>query len=57
MAKRTKPGVDLRAPNPTKRKLMRRTYGPLVHNDHVGHLVTQKIDKAINDRKNNERKA
>ena len=47
MAKRTKPGVDLRAPNPTKRKLMGRPYGPLVYNDHVGHLVTQKIDKAI----------
>ena len=47
MAKRTKPGVDLRAPNPTKKKLMGRTYGALVYNDHVGHLVTQKIDKAI----------
>jgi hypothetical protein len=53
MAKRTKPGVDLRAPNPTKRKLMGRSSGALVHNDHVGHLVTPKIDKAI---KNNLKK-
>tara|TARA_R100000388_G_C7094790_1_gene89358 strand:+ start:162 stop:335 length:174 start_codon:yes stop_codon:yes gene_type:complete len=47
MSKRAKPGVDLRASNPSKRKLMGRTHGPLVYNDHVGHLVTQKIDKAI----------
>ena len=47
MAKKTKAGVDLRAPNPTKRKLMGRSSGPLVYNDHVGHLVTPKIDKAI----------
>ena len=47
MAKRTKPGVDLRAPNPPKKKLIGRTYGALVYNDHVGRLVTQKIDKAI----------
>jgi hypothetical protein len=53
MAKKTKPGVDLRAPNPTKRKLMGRSSGALVHNDHVGHLVTPKIDKAI---KNNLKK-
>ena len=53
MAKKTKPGADLRAPNPTKRKLMGRSSGALVHNDHVGHLVTPKIDKAI---KNNLKK-
>ncbi len=47
MAKTTKPGADLRAPNPSKRKLMGRSSGALVHNDHVGHLVTPKIDKAI----------
>ena len=47
MAKKTKPGADLRAPNPAKRKLMGRSSGALVHNDHVGHLVTPKIDKAI----------
>ena len=49
MAKTTKPGADLRAPNPTKRKLMGRSSGALVYNDHVGHLVTPKIDKAIKD--------
>ena len=38
-------------------KLYGRSYGPMVYNEHVGHKVTQKIDKAINDRKNNERKA
>tara|TARA_B100001093_G_scaffold146019_1_gene138680 strand:+ start:872 stop:1051 length:180 start_codon:yes stop_codon:yes gene_type:complete len=47
MAKKTKAGVDLRAPNPTKRKLMGRSSGPLVYNEHVRHLVTPKIDKAI----------
>ena len=47
MAKKTKPGADLRAPNPTKRKLMGRSSGALVYNNHVGHLVTPKIDKAI----------
>jgi len=47
MSKKIKPGADLRAPNATKRKLMGRSSGALVHNDHVGHLVTPKIDKAI----------
>ena len=47
MSKKTKLGADLRAPNPAKRKLMGRSSGALVHNDHVGHLVTPKIDKAI----------
>lgn len=47
MAKKTRLGADLRAPNPTKRKLMGRSSGALVYNDHVDHLVTPKIDKAI----------
>ena len=47
MAKKTRLGADLRAPNPTKRKLMGSSSGPLVYNDHVGHLETPKIDKAI----------
>ena len=47
MAKKTKPGVDLRAPNPTKRKLYGRSHGELVYNEHVGLKVTQKIDAAI----------
>tara|TARA_E500000305_G_scaffold50861_1_gene39881 strand:- start:234 stop:398 length:165 start_codon:yes stop_codon:yes gene_type:complete len=47
MAKKTRLGADLRAPNPAKRKLMGRSSGALVYNDHVGHLVTPKIDKAI----------
>tara|TARA_R110001599_G_scaffold318311_1_gene527922 strand:+ start:1069 stop:1236 length:168 start_codon:yes stop_codon:yes gene_type:complete len=52
MSKRAKPGVDLRAPNPTRTKRMGRSFGPLVHNEIVGHKVTQKIDKAIkNNRK------
>ena len=49
MAKKTKPGVDLRAPNPTKRKLMGRSSGALVYNEHVGVKVTPKIDKAIDN--------
>jgi hypothetical protein len=52
MSKRAKHGVDLRAPNPTKSKRMGRSRGPMVYNDHVGHMVTQKIDEAIkNNRK------
>lgn len=47
MAKKTKLGADLRAPNPTKRKLMGRSSGALVYNSHVNNLVTPKIDKAI----------
>ena len=47
MSKKIKTGADLRAPNPSKRKIMGRSSGALVHNDHVGHLVTPKIDKAI----------
>ena len=48
MSKRAKPGVDLRAPNPTKRKLYGRSHGDLVYNEHVGLKVTAKIDAAIN---------
>jgi len=51
MSKRAKAGADLRAPNPTKRKLLGRSRGPLVFNEHVGHKVTPKIDEAINNRK------
>jgi hypothetical protein len=52
MSKRIKPGADIRAANPSKRKLMGRSYGPLVYNEQVGYKVTQKIDKAIkNNRK------
>jgi len=53
MSKRAKQGVDLRAPNPMRTKQMGRSFGPLVHNEIVGHKVTQKIDKAI---KNNRDK-
>ena len=51
MAKRAKPGADLRAPNPTKRKLLGRSSGPLVFNEHVNRMVTPKIDKAIKNNK------
>ena len=51
MAKRAKPGVDLRSPNPTKTKRMGRSHGALVFNEHVGRMVTPKIDKAINNNK------
>ena len=51
MSKRAKPGVDPRSPNPTKTKRMGRTRGPLVFNEHVGVMVTQKIDEAINNNK------
>ena len=47
MSKKAKPGVDLRAPNPTKRKLMGRSSGKLVFNDIVGVMVTPKKDAAI----------
>jgi len=50
MSKRAKPGVDLRAPNPTKTKRLGRSRGSLVFNEHVGHKVTQKIDEAITNR-------
>ena len=51
MSKRAKNGVDLRSPNPTKTKRMGRSHGPLVFNECVGHVVTQKIDKAIKNNK------
>jgi hypothetical protein len=53
MSKRAKQGVDLRAPNPTKTKRMGRSRGPLVFNEHVGHKVTQKIDEAITNNRQN----
>ena len=49
MSKRANPGVDLRAPNPTKRKLVGRSHGPMVYNDHVGIMVTPKKNQAINE--------
>jgi hypothetical protein len=52
MSKRVKNGVDLRSPNPTNTKRMGRSYGPLVFNEHVNHMVTQKIDKAIKSKQN-----
>lgn len=51
MSKRAKPGVDLRAPNPTKTKRLGRSSGALVYNDRVKRMVTPKIDKAINSNK------
>jgi hypothetical protein len=50
MSKRAKPGVDLRSPNPSKSKRLGRSRGPMVFNDHVGHMVTQKIDEAIKNK-------
>ena len=47
MSKRARPGVDLRAPNPTKRKLFGRSHGKMIYNEHVGYKVTPKIDAAI----------
>lgn len=51
MSKRPKPGIDTRSPNPTKAKRMGRSRGPLVFNEHVGRMVTQKINDAINAKK------
>ena len=53
MSKRLKPGADIRAPNPTKRKIMGRSHGPLVYNEIVNRMVSPKMDKAI---KNNKHK-
>jgi len=53
MSKTLKPGADIRAPNPSKRKLLGRSSGPLVFNETVQRMVTPKIDKAI---KNNKEK-
>jgi len=54
MSKRAKQGVDLRSPNPTHTKRMGRSRGPLVFNEHVGVMVTQKIDEAINNNRKSE---
>lgn len=51
MAKRIKHGVDLKTPNPTKTKRMGRSWGSMIYNDHVGRMVTPKLDKAINNNK------
>ena len=51
MSKRAKPGVDLRAPNPSKRKLMGRCHGPLVYNETVNRMVSPKMDTAIKHNK------
>jgi hypothetical protein len=53
MSKKLKPGADIRAANPSKRKLLGRSSGPLVFNETVGVMVTPKIDRAI---KNNKEK-
>jgi hypothetical protein len=47
MSKKAKDGVDLRAPNPTKRKLFGRSWGKMIYNDHVGVMVTIKKDQSI----------
>ena len=47
MSKKVKQGVDIRAANPSKRKIMGRSSGKMVFNDIVGRLVTPKLDKAI----------
>ena len=51
MSKRAKPGVDLRAPNPSKRKLMGRSHGSLVYNETVNRMVSPKLDAAIKNNK------
>ena len=51
MSKRIKHGVDIKSANPTKRKLYGRLRGPLVYNDTVKLMVTQKIDEAIKKNK------
>ena len=54
MAKRAKPGVDLRAPNPCKTKRLGRSQGALVYNSIVDRMVTPKIDKAIKNNRENK---
>jgi hypothetical protein len=54
MSKRAKPGVDPRSANPTKSKRMGRSRGPLVFNEHVGVMVTPKIDEAIKNNLDNK---
>ena len=46
MSKRLKPGADARN-NPTGRKIYGRSWGAMVYNEHVGLMVSPKIDKAI----------
>jgi len=47
MSKKTKHGVDTKSTNPNKAKRMGRSWGPMVYNEIVDRMVTQKIDKAI----------
>ena len=47
MSKKVRIGADIRAPNPTKRKIMGRSSGKLIYNDIVGVMVTPKKDAAI----------
>lgn len=56
MSKKVKPGVDIRAANPSKRKTMGRSSGKMVFNDIVGRLVTPKMDKAITSNAKRKRK-
>ena len=52
MSKKLKPGADIRAANPSKRKIMGRSSGKLVFNEIVGVMVTPKKDKAIKNNRN-----
>ena len=54
MSKKLKPGADIRAANPSKRKLLGRSSGPLVFNETVGVMVTPKKDAAIKRNRNNK---
>ena len=47
MSKKVKVGADIRAANPSKRKIMGRSSGKMVYNDIVGVMVTPKKDAAI----------
>jgi hypothetical protein len=47
MSKKVREGADIRAANPTKRKIMGRSSGKLVYNEIVGVMVTPKKDAAI----------
>ena len=47
MSKKVKEGADIRAANPSKRKIMGRSSGKLVYNEIVGVMVTPKKDAAI----------
>ena len=52
MSKKVKVGADIRAANPSKRKIMGRSSGKLVFNEIIGVMVTPKKDKAIRSNKN-----